>query len=34
VAPGGDVDGDARQDLLVGAPGIACAGRVFVIPAP
>ncbi|HEX7299278.1 MAG TPA: integrin alpha [Solirubrobacteraceae bacterium] len=34
LAPGGDFDGDGRGDLVVGAPGIGCAGRVFVIPAP
>jgi large repetitive protein len=34
LAPGGDFDGDGRADLVVGAPGLGCAGRVFVIPAP
>jgi FG-GAP repeat protein/VCBS repeat protein len=34
LAPGGDFDGDGRADLVVGAPGIGCSGRVFVIPAP
>jgi hypothetical protein len=34
LAAAGDFDGDGRPDLLVGAPGLDCAGRVFVIPAP
>jgi hypothetical protein len=34
LAPAGDFDVDGRPDLVVGAPGIACAGRVFVIPVP
>jgi hypothetical protein len=34
LAPGGDFDGDGRADLVVGAPGLGCAGRVFVIEAP
>ncbi len=34
LAGAGDFDGDGRADLVVGAPGFGCAGRVFVVPAP
>jgi hypothetical protein len=34
LAGAGDFDGDGRADVIVGAPGLGCAGRVFVVPLP
>jgi large repetitive protein len=33
LAAAGDFDGDGRAEMLVGAPGFGCAGRVFVVAA-